>query len=252
MGSYNIVNPDLLVTGKPEDVSQVLANFQAIAAIINGGLDNSNLTADAAIAISKLALFPNNAGVYLRGDGTWAAVSGTGVLMPTGAIFPYIDATPPSGFDKADGHAISRTGVGAALFAIVGTRFGAGDGSTTYNLPNIADKIPVGQGSAFATIGALGGEANHALTAAEMPAHSHVVNSHAHGGGNHAHTFARDVFSLTPGSTPYALLGATHDVSVDASGNTIASEAPGTNVQGSSAQHNNMPPYIVLPYVIKL
>jgi|SRR5215471_13118596 len=65
MGAYNIVNATSMQAGQPEDVSQVLANFQAIAAVLNGGIDSSNITdgsivnadisASAAIAQAKLA-----------------------------------------------------------------------------------------------------------------------------------------------------------------------------------------------------
>lgn len=54
MGFYNVINPTSLQAGQPEDVSQVLANFQAIAAVLNGGVDNSNLSPGAAVARSKL------------------------------------------------------------------------------------------------------------------------------------------------------------------------------------------------------
>jgi len=56
VGFYNVVNAPSMQSGQPEDVSQVLANFQAIAAILNGQLDNSNVATAAAIAYSKLAL----------------------------------------------------------------------------------------------------------------------------------------------------------------------------------------------------
>lgn len=75
MTQYNIVNPASLIAGQPEDVSQVLANFQAIATILNGGIDNSNLSVSAAIAASKLANYPSDGTKFLRGDGAWSAAS---------------------------------------------------------------------------------------------------------------------------------------------------------------------------------
>jgi hypothetical protein len=60
-----------MVAGQPEDISVVLANFQAIAAVLNGGIDNANINAAAAIAISKLAGYPSDASKSLKGDGTW-------------------------------------------------------------------------------------------------------------------------------------------------------------------------------------
>jgi len=72
MGFYNVVNPSSLQTGQPEDVSQVLANFNAIAAVLNGGVDNTNIATAAAIALTKLA--PGSAGRVLGMDQTPNAV----------------------------------------------------------------------------------------------------------------------------------------------------------------------------------
>jgi hypothetical protein len=74
MGAYNIVNPANLVAGQLENVGDVMANLQAIQAIINGGIDNSNINAAAAIAASKLAGYPSSIGQVLAGDGTWKTV----------------------------------------------------------------------------------------------------------------------------------------------------------------------------------
>jgi len=63
-----------MVAGQPEDVSVVLSNFQAIAAVLNGGIDNANVNAAAAIAASKLAAYPTDVSKVLRGDGTWTTV----------------------------------------------------------------------------------------------------------------------------------------------------------------------------------
>jgi hypothetical protein len=56
MTLYTVVNPSSLAAGQPEDITQVLANFQAIQGILNGGIDNSNVNPAAALAVSKLAL----------------------------------------------------------------------------------------------------------------------------------------------------------------------------------------------------
>src|SRR5215471_18677620 len=74
MGTYNIVNPAALVAGQPEDISVLLANLQAIQSVLNGGVDNSNIAAAAAIVASKIAGYPSDATKYLRGDGTWGIV----------------------------------------------------------------------------------------------------------------------------------------------------------------------------------
>lgn len=62
-------------------------------------------------------------------------ISGDGAV-PAGAVCEFVTSAVPTGWYRLNGQAISRTGVGAALFALMGTFYGAGDGSTTFNLPN--------------------------------------------------------------------------------------------------------------------
>ncbi len=71
-----------LAAGQPEDVGQVLANFDAILSVLNGDIRNDNLAAAAAITASKLSGYPADASKALRGDGTWAS-TGTGVTELT-------------------------------------------------------------------------------------------------------------------------------------------------------------------------
>jgi microcystin-dependent protein len=118
--------------------------------------------------------------------------------VPVGAIMPFAGGTPPSGWLICDGSEVSRT-VFAPLFAAIGTTFGSGDGSTTFNLPDLRGNVAVGQdnmggvaagritsgnsGVNGATIGAMGGSEllqshNHALT---DPQHNHTDSGHWHG-----------------------------------------------------------------------
>jgi hypothetical protein len=87
MGFYNIVNAPSLQAGQPEDISQVLANLQAIAAVLNGGVDNSNINAGAAIVRSKLD--------FGAGIKNTDLVSSSGVLadMPPGRELTYNEFT---------------------------------------------------------------------------------------------------------------------------------------------------------------
>lgn len=63
-----------------------------------------------------------------------------GATVPTAAIMNYGGATAPAGYLPCNGAAVSRTTY-ANLFAVIGTTYGAGDGSTTFNVPNIAGSI---------------------------------------------------------------------------------------------------------------
>lgn len=85
-------------------------------------------------------------------------------------------ATVPSGYLLEDGSAVSRTTY-AALFAVIGTTYGAGNGSTTFNLPDSRGRVGVNlnpSDTEFNTIGKRSGAATHIMTLAELPAHSHA------------------------------------------------------------------------------
>jgi len=106
--------------------------------------------------------------------------------IPTGTITPWSQATPPSGFLECEGSAVSRSTY-AALFAVIGTTYGAGDGSTTFNLPDLTDKVAVHKSNnkTFATSGGAnevaptgnvaGSTANATLSTAQLASHSHAV-----------------------------------------------------------------------------
>lgn len=66
--------------------------------------------------------------------------------VPTGAIMPFAGASAPSGYLLCNGAAVSRTAY-AALFSVIGTSYGSGDGSTTFNVPDLRETAPVGIGT---------------------------------------------------------------------------------------------------------
>lgn len=146
--------------------------------------------------------------------------------MPIGTILPYSSITVPSGYMLCDGRAISRT-IYKDLFDIIGTTYGSGDGSTTFNLPNLKGKVPVGldgNDTSFDEVGKTGGEKTHTLTIAEMPSHKH------------------DLY-VTGGTGAYSGL----------SYSTNGGYNPNfTRETGGGQAHNIMQPYTVLVYIIKV
>ena len=104
--------------------------------------------------------------------------------IPTATIVPWSSASVPSGFLECDGSAVSRTTY-ATLFGIVGTTYGVGDGSTTFNVPDLADNVPVGKSNnkalastgganTVAATGNVGGStANATLSTAQLASHTH-------------------------------------------------------------------------------
>lgn len=121
------------------------------------------------------ALAPGTEGQVLKttsGIPAWGTSSDS---VPTGAIFAYGGSVAPTGYVLGDGSAVSRTGQ-AALFALYGTTFGAGDGSTTFNLPDLRGRIPVGKGT-NASVDTLG-ESDGVAVGNRRPQHRHTPHSH--------------------------------------------------------------------------
>lgn len=104
-------------------------------------------------------------------------------LVPAGVMMDFGGTSAPQGWLVCDGTAVSRTTY-SRLFAAIGTVWGAGDGSTTFNLPDYRRRVSVGSGGAGTgvlgnAVGNVGGAETHTLTNAEIPAHSHPLSSFA-------------------------------------------------------------------------
>lgn len=116
-----------------------------------------------------------------------------GSFEPIGSVKMYAGASTPSKWLYCDGSAVSRTTY-AKLFAVIGTTYGAGNGSTTFNLPDFRGRVPVGMGKGTAadaqtrSLGYAGGTETVTLTVSQMPSHTHVQNSHNHTQNSHNHT----------------------------------------------------------------
>jgi microcystin-dependent protein len=128
------------------------------------------------------------AATYNNSDSAWYLQSfyGNPYSVPLGAGMDFWGATAPnSSFVFPIGQAISRTTY-AALFAIIGTTYGSGDGTTTFNLPDKTGRVSAMKeaapsrltstcfGGNSANLGAVGGSENHTLSTAEMPSHTHA------------------------------------------------------------------------------
>jgi microcystin-dependent protein len=147
-------------------------------------------------------------------------------VVPSGGLIPFGAAAAPSGWLLCDGTAVSRITFDD-LFAVIGETYGVGNGVTTFNLPDMRSRIPVGLDageSDFDALGKDGGEKDHTLTIAEMPAHVHTrttLQSAGAGGQPREGTGAPSVSTTDTGST------------------------------GGGGAHNNVQPFVIFNWIIK-
>lgn len=163
------------------------------------------------------------------------------LLVPAGAVLSYISTNAPKGWLSCLGQAVNREEY-ADLFEVIGTAYGSGNGSTTFNLPNLAGRVVVGQGSGSdltpRAMAATGGVETHTLSTSEMPSHSHTSNA-----------VGSTLGLMTADGNNTA--GAGLDSSAVEPNLFTAPAALSINNAGEGAAHNNMQPFAVLNYIIK-
>lgn len=162
-------------------------------------------------------------------------------VIPPGTILAFGSDTVPAGWLRCDGSAISRTGF-ADLFSAIGTGYGVGDGSTTFNLPEFRGRAIVGSGQSTGTsvwaIGDTAGEETVTLTEAELPAHTHTDSGHIH--TTHSHLSG---LAVSPGELPVSLPNLLPE-------NSGVGNAANQNT-GSGDAHDNLQPFGVAMWMIK-
>jgi len=276
-------------------------------AVTTGKILDANVTtakiADANVTLAKLANNSVNASKIVDGSiGTAELADGsvtaakldaglTTQILPAGMIAPFAGTTAPSGWLLCNGQAISRETY-AGLFGIVSTTYGSGDGSTTFNVPDMTGRVPVCKSAdaEFSDLGETGGVRSVTLTSAEsgIPSHGHTASSspattnitltdpgHNHSINDPGHSHSINALQNTVGRGPGS---STFDKWVDSgasrgtngSGTGISINGSGTGISFSDPQHShpitvvnntaanatnahtNLQPYITLNYIIKI
>lgn len=172
--------------------------------------------------------------------------------IPTATIVPWSDSSVPTGYLECNGQAVSRSTY-AALFAIIGTTYGAGDGSSTFLVPNLSDNVAIGKSNnkALASTGGAntvaatgnisGSTANATLSTPQLASHSHspygwgAVNEGRRDNRPDGHPYASNTASPAGSSSTGSGSGHSHNMSANFSGDA-------TSV---------VQPYVTIMYLIK-
>jgi len=180
--------------------------------------------------------------------------------LPVGTIVPYAGTSVPTGWVLCDGTAYSRAAY-STLFGVVGTTYGAGDGATTFNVPDLRQRFPLGKAGSGtgSTLGASGGAIDHSHTG---PSHTHTISA----SGTHTHSISADGTGATGApsdttvvqsgtgatvaSSTHTHTGPSHDHSAatGASGNHDHAGATGAGGAGNTGTAN--PPFLALNYIM--
>lgn len=227
-------SPNMSATGNEDDVGLEISSKGAGNLYLDGGISGHVEIASKSaggIRLRKAVVAYGN--VEVQGVATFKEklevdATKSFAYIPAGVIMWKASATVPPGWLECAGQAVSRTTY-SALFADIGTTYGPGDGSTTFNLPNQARRVLMGRGgTGTATIGNsvsnVGGFETHNLSTAEMANHDHAMNANS--------------FPIQVAVTPGGVSVPTYSLSL-------------TSTTGGNGAHNNIQPSLVMMMIIR-
>lgn len=193
----------------------------------------------------------------------WAIKGSDGIIgkngdtaIPAGTVTMWTSDAIPNNWLLCNGQAVSRAAY-PSLFDAIGTKYGAGDGVNTFNLPMLQGRVPVGKDTSqteFDDLGETGGAKTHLLTASESGLRSHTHTQVAH---NH---IQGDAGVNAAGSYGVAATAPSGNINGQSGQNTAnhfltSSETPAINAvaaASATSAHNNLQPYTVVNFIIKV
>jgi microcystin-dependent protein len=241
--STNFATKDALTSGDPLKIvkgTEINTEFANIAIAVATKADLASPT------FTGTPSLPTGTTGVTQSYGTSSTLLATTAFVQgailTGEIKMWGTATAPSGYLLCNGTAVSRTTY-AALFAIYSTTFGSGDGSTTFNLPDFRNRMPIGAGTTYSAA-STGGSATTTLSIANLPAHTHA-NTLSDGG--HSHTMTGGLVGSS-GGQQYVGGSAAPTGSTDTAftGITITNASVGSGTAATTIS-----PYLGIYFIIK-
>lgn len=226
-----------------EVVDTKAINFKNLSSTLSGALNVNKFH-----IVSGNVWFTNSGGTPVQITDGNSIVSNIIIpgspLMPSGAILDFAGPVAPAGFLLCDGSAVSRTTY-SDLFAAIGTTWGVGNGTTTFNIPDFNGHTTIGNGtyadtvsgSITRTVGQRTGAAAHILTIPQMPSHNHTQNPHSH------------TALLSPNNA--AIRGSGGGAPEAVASAAVSTTTATNNPTGGGLEHNNMQPSVVVVKMIK-
>lgn len=180
---------------------------------------------------------------------------------PTGQFIPYAGSVAPTGYFLCDGQAVSRTTY-ANLFTVIGTTWGSGDGTTTFNVPDLRGRLLAGADNMGGTpadiltgysLGTTGGTQVVTLTAAQLPVSAYADTGHTHVLTDPGHTHLANTQINTNFFSPGGASGPATPGSITSAttGITMATATANITNAGGGGSHPNIQPTAAITYLIR-
>lgn len=238
MATLNV--PYSFTNGTTANATEVNSNFAAVKSFAETAL----VQADGSVKAGVSAL----------------AVEVINLLVPAGTISPYVGSSSPTGWLLCDGSTVAGgQTLYPNLWAVLPAAFKSG---SSIVLPNLKGRTVVGFDSSqaeFDAIGETGGAKTHTLTQAEMPVHNHGQDAHNHylqlGGGIGNSTAGRFLYgdwNAGGSSTAHIVNTKVYDAAAWSNESYTTNATPAIHNAGSGSAHNNLQPYVVFNYIIKV